>query len=246
MRKAGMKVGPLAKKTGLTVRTLHYYEEIGLLAPAQRTEAGHRLYGVEEVARLQQVISLRQLGFSLEDIRDCLDQPAFSLDRVIALQLARLRDQIAIQQQLCRRLETIAEHLNGAEDVSVDDFMQTIAVMTMFEKYYTPDQLDYLKKRGEMLGEERIRQGQADWQELIAEVSAAKAEGADPAGERMQALAKRWKALIEAFTGGDPGIAESLKTMYQQEGAEKASRGMVDADLSAFIGEAVASLDQPE
>ena len=246
MRKAAMKVGTLAKKTGLTVRTLHYYEEIGLLAPAQRTEAGHRLYGVDEVARLHQVVSLRRLGFPLEDIRDCLDQPAFSIDRVIALHLSRLREQIAMQQQLCRRLETIAAHLRVAEDVSVDDFIQTIAVMTMFEKYYTPDQLDYLKKRGEMLGEERIRQSQTEWQELIAAVRAAKEEGVDPAGERMQALAQRWKDLIEAFTGGDPGIAQSLKTMYQQEGAEKASRGMVDADLSAFVGKAMESLQQPE
>ena len=51
-----MKVGTLAKKTGLTIRTLHYYEEVGLLAPAQRTDAGHRLYGADEVARLQKVV----------------------------------------------------------------------------------------------------------------------------------------------------------------------------------------------
>lgn len=236
-----MKVGTLAKKTGLTVRTLHYYEEIGLLTPAQRTEAGHRLYGIDEVVRLQQIVSLRQLGFTLEDIRECLDQSEFSLQQVIRLHLSRLREQIAFQQRLYQRLETIATHLQTTEAISVEDFLQTIKEITMFEKYYTPEQLAYLKERGDMLGEDRIKQAETDWRDLIVEVRAAKAEGVDPASAHMQALAQRWKDLIEAFTGGDPGIYQSLKTMYQQEGTAKASHNMVDADLSMYIGQAMAA-----
>ncbi len=129
-----MKVGTLAKKTGLTIRTLHYYEEVGLLAPAQRTDAGHRLYGADEVVRLQKVVLLRQLGFSLEEIRACLDQPDYSLYRVIQLHLVRLKQQIDLQQQIYRRLETIAGHLQAEEEISVEEFMQTIEVITMYEK----------------------------------------------------------------------------------------------------------------
>jgi hypothetical protein len=58
----------------------------------------------------------------------------------------------------------------------------------------------------------------------------------------MQALARRWQALIDAFTGDDPGIYQSLKTMYQQEGAAQASRTMVDADLHDYVGKAMAAL----
>ena len=78
MRTGTMKVGTLARKTGLTVRTLHYYDEIGLLSPSRRSEAGYRLYGADDVARLQQIMSLRQLGFSLEDIQALLDHPRLS------------------------------------------------------------------------------------------------------------------------------------------------------------------------
>ncbi len=78
MRFEALKVGELAKRTGLTVRTLHHYDEIGLLKPSLKTESGHRLYTAVDVARLQQVLSLRQLGFSLEQVRDCLDRPGFS------------------------------------------------------------------------------------------------------------------------------------------------------------------------
>jgi len=83
MRPPPWKVGDLAQRTGLSVRTLHYYDEIGLLRPSLHTEAGHRLYTAADVARLQQVLSLRQLGFSLEQVRDCLDRPGFSPLEVI-------------------------------------------------------------------------------------------------------------------------------------------------------------------
>src|ERR1700733_1550073 len=98
MTKATWKVGDLARKTGLTVRTPHHYDEIGLLKPSLRTEAGHRLYTTGDVVRLQQVLSLRQLGFSLEEILGCLDQPGFEPVQVLRLHVQRLREQIELQQ----------------------------------------------------------------------------------------------------------------------------------------------------
>src|SRR5260370_25473425 len=101
------RVGELAKRTGVSVRTLHWYEEIGLLSPTQRTEAGHRLYAAEDLGRLQQIRSLRLLGFSLDEIRDCLGQQKFSPQQVIALHIGRLDHEIALQQRLRARLESI-------------------------------------------------------------------------------------------------------------------------------------------
>src|SRR6476659_3673791 len=98
-----LKVGELARRTGLTIRTLHHYDAIGLLRPSLYTESGHRLYTAGDVARLQQVLSLRQLGFSLEQARDCLDRPGFSPLEVIRLQLAHLQEQIELQRNLCAR-----------------------------------------------------------------------------------------------------------------------------------------------
>ena len=70
-----LRVGELAKRTGLTVRTLHHYESIGLLTPSGRTEAGYRLYAAADVARLGQIVGLRQLGLALDEIRECLTRP---------------------------------------------------------------------------------------------------------------------------------------------------------------------------
>jgi DNA-binding transcriptional MerR regulator len=135
-----LKVGELARRTGLTVRTLHHYDEIGLLRPSLHTDTGHRLYTAGDVARLQQVVSLRQLGFSLEEIRACLDRPGFSPLEVIQRHVARLREQIELEQRLCERLEGLARYFSSTGEVSADEFLRTIEVMTMWEKAYTPEQ----------------------------------------------------------------------------------------------------------
>src|SRR4051794_39780602 len=173
MRFEALKVGELARRTGLTIRTLHHYDEIGLLKPSLHTEAGHRLYTAGDVARLQRVVSLRQLGFGLEEVRDCLDRPGFSPLEGIRLHVARLRDQIELQRGLCDRLEALAAQFRAAGEVSADEFLTTIEVMSMIENYYTPEQLETLRKRREEAGAAGVdiaRQGEADWAALYADL----------------------------------------------------------------------------
>jgi MerR family transcriptional regulator, thiopeptide resistance regulator len=217
MRPEAIRVGELAKQTGISVRTLHYYEEIGLLAPSRRSEAGYRLYADADVARLQQIMSLRQLGFSLEQIRDCLHRDDVPLLRVIEMHLAGLREQIALQAQLCDRLEVIARGLQRAEQPSVTDLLHTMEVMNRMEKYYTPEQQEWLKQRRETVGDERIHEVEAEWPRLMAEVRAAMDAGIDPSDPQAQALVVRWRGLTQEFTGGNPGIEKSLRTMFESE-----------------------------
>ncbi len=239
-----MKVGDLAKQTGVSVRTLHYYEEIGLLSPSGRTETGYRLYANNDIIRLQQIVSLRQIGFSLEEIRGCLEQRNFSLQQIIQLHVARLKEQIDLSHRLLNRLESISSSLQSAESVSVENLIQTIEAICMFEKYYTPEQLETIKQRRELLGEERIQQSQTDWQELIERVRVQMENGTDSAHESVQVLAQRWLELVQEFTGGNAEIARSLNNMYQQEGVEVASRGALDSAVSEYISRAIAALKQ--
>ena len=231
-----MKVGELAKRTGISIRTLHHYDEIGLVSPSHRTESGHRLYGREEVVRLQQVLSLRQLGFPLEEIRELLARKDFDAQQLVRNHVERLKRQIAAQQELCARLEAVAAHYESA---SADEFIQAIEVMTMFDKYYTKEQLDTLAKRGEMLGAEKMREVQEEWPRLIASVREEMQRGTDPKDPKVQALAKRWMELVEMFTGGDPGIRESLKNFYRGEPQVAAQQGL-DAGMSEYIQRALA------
>ncbi len=246
MQPVAMKVGDLAKQTGVSVRTLHYYDEIGLLSPSRRTETGYRLYIEDDIIRLQQIVSLRQIGFSLEQIRECLEQSQFSPHHVVQLHLSKLKEQMELQQQLYARLEAIAAHLQSAETISIEEFIQLIEVTMMVENYYTPEQLDYLQERRQIVGEERIRQVEAQWQELIEQARTAMQNDIDPTSEAVQKLARRSQELIQEFTGGDAGIERSLNQMYQQEGVEVASRGAMDSALMEYMNKVRAALKQPE
>ena len=211
------KVGELAKRTGLTVRTLHHYDQIGLLSPSHRTAAGHRLYVQDDVARLQQITSLRSLGLPLEQIREVLDQKRMSALQVVQLHAERLRQQVQSQQRLVERLDALAEGLRSAETVSAEQLIQTIEEITMFEKYYTPEQLDYLVQRREQVGEARISEVEQEWPRLMDEMRAEMERGTGPCDPRVQEMARRWKGLIEEFTGGNEGIRQSLGSLYQNE-----------------------------
>ncbi|WP_437723356.1 MerR family transcriptional regulator [Sorangium sp. So ce861] len=238
MRSAPLKVGDLAKQTGLSVRTLHYYEEIGLLSPSHRTASGHRMYSAGDVARLQQIKSLRELGFSLEQITGCLDSPGFSPLGTIELHLARLREQIALEQKLCARLEGLANVLRAGKDVSVEQLLQTVEVMTMIEKYYTPEQLAELKQRAEAIGPEKMREAESAWKQIYDDMRAEMQKGSDPKSEPVQQIVKRMRELIDAFTGKNPGIERSLNRMYQEEPSMRNQHGM-DPALHEFIGKAM-------
>ncbi|HKJ46299.1 MAG TPA: MerR family transcriptional regulator [Balneolales bacterium] len=236
-----LKIGQLARRTGLTVRTLRYYDEIGLLNPSKRMDSGYRLYGVEEIERLHNILALRQLGFSLEEMQSCLDNPEYSLDNIIIRQMKQVREDIELKKQLYARLKTMADHIRFAEKISVDELIQTMKVMTMHEKYFNEDQMEELKQRRNNIGQVRMQQAQKDWQELINDVRIEMKNGADPIDKKVQELAKRWKKLIEEFTGGDSQIQNSLRDMYTSEGPEKASQGFVDAEVMSFMSRALSS-----
>jgi MerR family transcriptional regulator, thiopeptide resistance regulator len=245
MKLEALKVGELAKRTGLTVRTLHHYDDIGLLKPSLHTESGHRLYTLRDLARLQQIVSLRQLGFALDQVRECLERPDFSPLEVIVLHAARLREQVELQQRLCERLEAIAAHLRAAGNVSADDFLKTIEGMTMIESYYTPEQMEYLKKRREQVSDERIQQVQKEWPELIAQVRAEMQTGTAATAPAVLELARRWTGLINEFTGGDQGIERSVGRLWKEQGDNLIAQhgNEYDSrDVFEYIGQAIAAV----
>ncbi len=237
-----LKVGELAKRTGLSVRTLHHYDEIGLLSPSLRTESGHRLYTDSDVARLQQVISLRSLGFSLDEIAQFLNAPSSSPLQILEMHLGKLQSEMEERVKLIESLEKIAGGLRSGQNPTVDELLNLIEDTTMFEKYYSKEQMDQLQERAKTMGPERMNEAQNDWAVLIQEVKLELEKGSLPESASVQSLARRWRDLIEQFTGGDAGIAQSLGKMHKEEGAATASRGMMDSGLSEYISKAIALL----
>jgi MerR family transcriptional regulator, thiopeptide resistance regulator len=227
------KIGELARRTGLTVRTLHHYDEIGLLSPAQRSDGGHRVYDEADVQRLYRIVSLRSLGFPLDAIAQALDSQAFDPKAAVDDHLRRLEAQIAQEQQLLDKLRMLRQRLDA------DDFLTTIEEITMRERYYTPEQLDQLQQRRQALGEDAIKDAEREWSEIFATLKQEMDSGTDPADPRLRPIGERSRELIEMFTGGDEKILGGLKSMFDEEGPERASRGAIDAELMDYVGRAI-------
>jgi DNA-binding transcriptional MerR regulator len=215
-----MKVGELARRTGLSVRTLHHYDEIGLLSPARRTPSGHRLYGPADVRRLQHIVSLRHLGLPLNEIRASLERPALSLERVIRLQIVRIGDEMDRQRRLLGLLEELLRRLEASTEISLEELTTTIEGTLQQGRHFTPDQLEYLARRGREIGESRIRASEGEWRSLLDAYGDAMRRGLDPASPEVLKLVSRSDALLDEFTGGDRGIRAALAEMYAREGGD--------------------------
>ena len=101
-----LKVGDIAKKTGLTVKALHHYHKIGLLIPSHRSEAGYRLYSIEDLISLQKIKSLQELGFSLNEIKKVTQDDTASLNDILGKHIQHLSHHLKNQQRLLKRLES--------------------------------------------------------------------------------------------------------------------------------------------
>jgi DNA-binding transcriptional MerR regulator len=235
------RVGELASATGLTVRTLHHYDRIGLLTPRERTGSGYRLYGADEVRRLYQIVALRRLGLSLGDVARVLLSEDADARSTIERHLGALEREIEQQEQLRYRLRRLLDAVSRAETTDPNEYVDILEVMSLHENYYTPEQLAQLEERRKEFGDEGIRKVEQEWADLIAAVEKEYAAETDPSDPRVQELAHKWQSLIEMFTGGDPEIRASLQKMYETEGPEKASRGMVKPELMDYVARAMGS-----
>jgi len=210
-----------AERAGVTVRTLHLYDQMGLLPPAERTGSGYRLYGEQELERLEQIVALRFVGFSLQEIKELLS--AETLPLVVALRMQR---EIVRQrrEQLDRALDAIerAESAIDADPQATrwETLRAIIEVMKVenndwswTKNYYSAEAQQKIDARAASVSKDEIEEGQRAWTQLIAEVEAA-AKDVDPSSERAQELAKRWKGLVHSFTGGDPEIHRGLNNLW--------------------------------
>jgi len=119
--RAGTRIGELAASTGLTVRTLHYYEEIGLLRAASRTDSGHRVYSSSDVDRLYRICLLRRLGLTLDDISRALDEPDWDLPSALRTHQQTIARRIEAETKIQHRLTRLVASIDLPADADGSD-----------------------------------------------------------------------------------------------------------------------------
>lgn len=110
----GYTVKQVAKLSGVSVRTLHHYDDIGLLKPADVGANGYRYYGADELLRLQQILFHRELGFPLQEIKRVLNAPGFDREAALMAHRKRLEAEVKRYRQLLRTIDTTLAALQGA------------------------------------------------------------------------------------------------------------------------------------
>ncbi|KVM67872.1 MerR family transcriptional regulator [Burkholderia ubonensis] len=228
-----LKVGELAKRSGLTVRTLHHYHAIGLLTPSARADNGYRLYDRDDIARLHQIQALRRFGLSLAEIGDYLNQPGAPLVDLVAKQITLLDRQIEQSAQLRERLVRLHAQLAEGTEPELADWLTTLELMTVYDKYFSEEEL------ARMPMYRKSQTGDAEWIALVADVRALYDAGVPPEDERVRALADRWMTLLVRDTNNDPRLLAKLNLMHEREPSLQAQIGISTA-LRDYVLRAVA------
>jgi len=237
------RVGEVAQLTNVSIRTLHHYDRIGLLRPASHSEAGYRFYGSEEMLRLQQILTLRYLGFPLNQIGRLLDRADFDLLSSLRIQRGVLRDRIAELERIDSALAALIAHRaeHGEWDwnliVTASNAVQQGQAEgeRLMERYYTAEQMAQFHELGEKFGPAEIEAIESDWAELLAEVRAN--SHLDPASPEARALADRWDALSERTMApyeAYPDLKAAIGKNYEEGAFAGHDRAPQAADF-AFI-----------
>lgn len=226
-----LKVGELARRCGQTVRTLHHYHQIGLLEPSARSDAGYRLYTTEDVQRLYLIVALRRLGLGLAEIGTALSDPQLRLDAVIDTQIKAIDTAIRQQQQLQRQLQLLRDDLRTGQPLDPARWLDTLELMTMYEKYFSPEELQNLP----LYHDPDVK---AQWQQLVSEMQQAMDRGARADDPQAITLARRWMEMIGRDTHHNGDLLMRLHTMNQQEPEARRQSGISEA-LGAFVEQAV-------
>ena len=125
------RASEFAKLAGVTVRALHHYDRLGLLKPTRRTASGYRLYGERDFARLQQIVTLKFVGFSLKQIKDVLDRDERDLATTLRIQRIILLEKGRQVSSAVRAIEEAERLIEGGTEPGREAFAKIIEVIEM-------------------------------------------------------------------------------------------------------------------
>lgn len=227
-----LTVGALARRSGLTVRTLHHYDEIGLVRPSARSEAGYRLYSDTDIARLHAVQALRHFGLPLAQIAATLDGDASAPATVLNQQIQALDHQIRSATELRGQLTTLRDVLLRGEAPDIRQWLDALSLMSTYGRYFNAEEIRRILAAWRAI--------EAEWHPLKAQVRACMDSGADPQSEPAQVLARRWMLLMHRWMGGDFTLMDRWGAMFREQPDTHGRADAPTSDMIRYMEQAVA------
>lgn len=241
------QVHEFAELTGVTVRTLHHYDRLGVLRP-RRTQTRYRLYSDHDLEQLEKIVALKFLGIPLKQIKALLDRDARGLAEVLQSQRLALEEKRRLLDQAIAAIRGAERAVRPGTRTDTAVLKKIIEVIEMqndvefWKKYYSEDAWNKLAQKRAEWTPELQEQASKAWADLFRDVEAALGE--DPASKKAQELAARWKKLVEGFTGGDPEVSSGLGKVWSDRQNwparwKQQSEPFSNREVWEFIGKAI-------
>lgn len=239
-----MRVKEVAELVGVSVRTLHYYDEIGLLTPDSTTESGYRLYSDDNLDTLQQILFFRELGFSLKEIKRILGSPSFNRQEALIMHRKMLRKK---RDQLDKMLGTIdktIKHLKGELEMANEEKFRG------FDFSHNPYEEEARKIWGDKavddsntkiacMSEDKQRALVEEMESIYRRLAALR--HGPPESDEAQAAIKAWYDLLNAnFSTYSPETFKTLGQMYVDDERFTESIDRFGKGLAVFMRDAMA------
>ena len=243
-------VGQLANQAHVTVRTLQYYDKIGLLKPSSMSDGGRRLYGANDITILHQIITLKSLGLTLDEIRKRL-VPINSNDdikRMLTKQSNLIKEQISKANKILESIEMITTEINEHDTVDWSKYSNMVKLIQENNEsywvmnYLEDDMLENITQIHEQYSEEELP---SDWLvNCMKKAAALLKSGFTSESEEAQALAKEMWTMVEKYSDGQPEMVQKLYEFYsgsehwpkQYSDMQKATHTFLEKSIEHYIG----------
>lgn len=237
-----MKINKVAKLTGVTVRTLHYYDEIGLLKPSNITESGYRLYNEDELYKLQQILFFKELEFSLNEIKDIITNPDF--DRVKALK--NQKELLIKKRKRIDNLITLVDStLKGENNMSFKEFDMTEIENTkkkyakeVKQRWGSSDAYIECEKKCNNYSKDKWKQIDGECKNILKAFASNRDKPADSL--EVQTLVEKWQEYINVrFFNCTNEILKGLGCMYIKDERFKKNIDKNGEGTAEFMSKAI-------
>ena len=243
MTRSMLTVKQLSKLAGVTPRTLHHYDEIGLLKPSRVGQNGYRYYGEESILRLQQILFYRELGLPLDDIKKIMGRREFDVMGALRSHKEALQKQVVRLNRLIHTVDNTINHLKGKTIMSDKAY---------FEGFSEEEQERYAAEAEELYGAEGVRASMNKWKAYSAEEKKRILEEGNqnytdmiavmpkgPESPEAQAIVERWRKHMDYFWTPNLDQLLALATGYHDDPRFRATFDKMHPDLAGFMKEAV-------
>jgi DNA-binding transcriptional MerR regulator len=213
------RINEIVQLTSVSIRALHYYDQIKLLSPSYRTEGGHRLYSKDDLIKLQQIMTLKFMGFSLKKIQNLLQASTFNIHESLKVQSDLIKKELSRIEAVAKLLDHLIDNFQNTIDW--DSIIKIIEILQLneidkqkwYEKYLSQDELEEINTLFSGYTDEFWKNYHKRWDELFSEVM--QNIHTDPESKIGKQLATKWMNLVNEIYAGKPELSKKLWDGYR-------------------------------